>query len=633
MEAHSMYFSQIISPEVGAKAHYHVPKFQREYTWGRVQLEKLLQDVDENDQGYFMGSIICVKDGDTGLPTDEVIYEVIDGQQRLVTLSLLMMAIYKHLQELKPKATFDDEQERADFLDTVGSLRNKLLKRKKDFRKGESGGFIDSKWMYFCRVQPSFQNHNLDDYHYLLGDLGLIKQPPKARYFGNRAISKAFRYFQENIPQDVKSLLELVAKINNLNFVYISVGSEADAFTLFETLNNRGIALSAIDIIKNKIMSEMEKEHKIHVDETFEKWQEIITALPDAGDQERFLRHFYNAFKTDKNIRVDGIPRAIKSKIIAIYEALIKKDVNYIFGELRQKAPIYGEFMNPDLDSPLAASLLDLSQIGAAPSYQILLYLFSQDKQSFQEKDFLKKTIDLLCQYYVRRNVTDKPSTRDLDPAHIDLIEKCDAKIREGKRITLDFFTRELLKGKAEPASLNDFRSALENGIYSNNVNMARYLFIKLDNIYHSREYRPDLWARDDRGRFVWTVEHIFPQADHISKEWIDMIGGGDKKMAEEIQGKHLHDLGNLTLSGYNSKLSAAPFQKKQELHKDTSVLGYKINIGYCNGLALNNLEFEVNGRKITLANAKEWKKEMIVTRTQVMADILVKLYRFPGEK
>ncbi len=142
MDAHSFPFSKIISPEVGANQHYHVPKFQREFAWGKMQLEKLLQDIDENDRGYFMGSIICVKDDNDGaLPGDETIYEVIDGQQRLVTISLLMMAIYRRLKELENEITFEDDEEKDDFRSILASLRNKLIKKKKDFRRNERGGF------------------------------------------------------------------------------------------------------------------------------------------------------------------------------------------------------------------------------------------------------------------------------------------------------------------------------------------------------------------------------------------------------------------------------------------------------------------------------------------------------------
>ena len=137
----------------------------------------------------------------------------------------------------------------------------KLVKKKKkgEYRNGELGGWVEQSKMCFLRVQPSGQNHNLEDYQYLLGKIGVIKKRPKPSYHGLRLIRRAYRHFEANLPEDVPSLLALVSKINQLNFVLISVSTQADAFTLFETLNNRGVPLSAIDIIKNKMLAEMEK--------------------------------------------------------------------------------------------------------------------------------------------------------------------------------------------------------------------------------------------------------------------------------------------------------------------------------------------------------------------------------------
>jgi uncharacterized protein with ParB-like and HNH nuclease domain len=277
-----MPFAKIISSDQGAREHYHVPKYQREYTWRGWNWDRLLQDIDENDAEYFMGSLICVKDGDPTVPGDELIYEVVDGQQRLTTLSLLMMAIYERLTLLEKTQPFDDEEDRQDFQNALTSLRNKLVKKKKqgEFRKEELGGWIELSKMCFLRVQPSSQNRNLEDYLYLLGEIGLLKNRERPRYLGNRLMAKAYRFFVEKIPDDTKSLLALVSKINQLNFVHISVSSQADAFTLFETLNNRGVPLSAIDIIKNKMLAEMEKQHRINIDESYERWQEIIVAIP-----------------------------------------------------------------------------------------------------------------------------------------------------------------------------------------------------------------------------------------------------------------------------------------------------------------------------------------------------------------
>lgn len=639
MKANNMPLSKILSIDTGYREHYHVPKYQREYTWGKAQWEKLLQDIDENTLGYFMGSIICVSDGGPAVPGDEIIYEVVDGQQRLTTLSLLMMATYKRLMELQGTIEFEDDEDRRNFDETLTSIRNKLIKKKKDYRPGEVGGFIDSKWMCFCRVQPSSQNHNLEDYRYILSELELVKQQPKPKYCGLRSMYKAYVYFQKNIPEDIDLLLSFVSKINQLEFVHISVGSNSDAFILFETLNNRGVPLSPIDIIKNKMLAVMESKHQANIDESYELWQEIITALPDYGEQERFLRHFYNTFKIYDYVKVEGISRAVKSKIITIYEDLIKKDAPWIFDELRSKATLYSTLIRPNLidqdspyDSKITKKLIDLVNIGAAPAYQILLYVFSLEESCFVESDFKERAIDLLCKYYVRRNITDIPGTRDLDQLHIDLIEKCNTKIMSSGQLSIDFFEKELLGGRVKPASLSALITALENGIYASNAGMARYLLIKLDELYQTREYDTNLWKRDDKGRFVWTVEHVFPQTENIPDEWIHMIGKGSKEKAEETHEKYVHCLGNLTLSGYNSQLSTAPFYKKQELSKDKTFLGHKINIGYKNGLALNNLEFDAGKHKTSLATVPEWTEEMIVARSKVMTNMLIDLYKFEGE-
>ena len=152
----------------------------------------------------------------------------------------------------------------------------------------------------------------------------------------------------------------------------------------FETLNNRGVPLSAIDIIKNKMLSEMERTHKVDIDDSFEKWQEIINAIPDTVEQERFLRQFYNAFKVNKEIRIDGINRAVKSKSILIYETLIKKDTKTIFKELCDKAQIYGSLIEPELDSGKAVdrALLLIFFTSVHPLHTKYCYTYSLCKKS-----------------------------------------------------------------------------------------------------------------------------------------------------------------------------------------------------------------------------------------------------------
>lgn len=633
MQAHDMPFTKLINVDQGAREHFHVPKYQREYTWKKWQWEQLLNDIEDNDPGYFMGSIICVNDAQPITPGDELIFEIVDGQQRLTTLSLLLAVIHSKLATAMDGYEPADDQDKEEVRSCLTNIRAKIVKRKKDAKPGETGAFKVGKNVYFLRVQPSAQNHNLADYLYLLSEAGLIESQPKQPYCGNRLLGHAYAYFQEKIASDIPDLLKLMEKINQLMFVQITVGSQSDAFTLFESLNNRGVPLSAMDIIKNKMLAQMERKHRVDIDESFERWQSLIEAIPDTNDQERFLRQFYNTFKHRKEIKVEKVTRATRSQIIRIYETLINRDAALLFEELTKSATTYGKLLRSEFTpKQVAVGLTELDRISSAPAYLVLLYLFSLDRKHLEDAKFLERVVDLLVRYFIRRNVTDKPPTRQIDQALIDVVESCAARIKKGAKLEFQWFVDELMK-HARPASLVEFKASLGGHIYDNNSWMARYVLIQMDQLHHSREYQPDLWARDEKGRFVWTVEHVLPQAEKLPDHWVKMIAEGDRQQAADLQDKWVHRLGNLTLSGYNSDLATASFEKKQKLSKDRSFLGHKINIGYQNGLVLNSLTFKTKIGKVSLAGAPNWDVEMIEARTKLLVDKIVKANLLPGEK
>jgi hypothetical protein len=110
------------------------------------------------------------------------------------------------------------------------------------------------------------------------------------------------------------------------------------------------------------------------------------------------------------------------------------------------------------------------------------------------------------------------------------------------------------------------------------------------------------------------------------------MIADGDKEKSVTLQDQWVHRCGNLTLSGYNSDLATAAFEKKQQLAKDRSFLGHKINIGYQNGLFLNGLTFPTAEGTFSLANVPHWNAATIEARTKVMVEMIAKANRLPGE-
>ena len=142
---------------------------------------------------------------------------------------------------------------------------------------------------------------------------------------------------------------------------------------------------------------------------------------------------------------------------------------------------------------------------------------------------------------------------------------------------------------------------------------MTRYILTTLAEPSVTKEMK-GLWERYPSGNYVWTIEHVFPQGENIPKDWIEMVGDGDKAMAESIQAELVHTLGNLTISGYNSKLSNMSFIEKRDRQDSNG-----INVGYRNGLNLND----------DLVSEEMWTRDQIEARTTKLIDLALKAFTF----
>ena len=596
--ANARNISELLNPEKDLI--YYIPKYQREYIWGKHNWEALFDDILNNEKEHFFGSIICINSKDDALDADKL--ELIDGQQRMTTLSILLSALYFHLSEIIKRSELDEEEE--DEL--KGELRN--LKYKIVLKS-------DKKTL---RLQPSLSGNNSIDYEYIISkELKFFNTISPVANAGNRRLYKAFRYFQNRLKEteenegteifNLSETLRLLKKINSALIVKIEVNNLSDAFTLFETLNNRGVPLSPIDLIKNSFLNELEKINKNSIDDNYSKWLNLINNLSeDYGIQERFLRHFYNAYKNEETINVKGRTKALRSNLIEIYDKLIKRDALNFFERLYKSSEYYNQLINPQNEAntkDVKDGLIDLINIGAAPSYALLLYVFEKFKINDVDKIQL---INFLVKYFVRRNITDTPPTRDLDNIFIEIITKLHEKGSYDFKIIID-----TLKEKMATTEL--FEQKLSGKIYEENSGATRFILCKLEEVNNkTKETFVDLWARDEKGKFIWTIEHIFPQGENIPKEWVDMVASGNKDKAKELQEKYVHTIGNLTLTGYNSKLSNFSFDKKRErTNKEGSFVGYK------NGLFLNeDLKEETN-----------WTADKIEKRGAKLRKMIIELF------
>ena len=581
--------------DIEARVVYAIPRYQREYTWRVEQWEALFDDIEENDPGYFLGSIICINHTTDTLAIQRL--EVVDGQQRLTTLSLLFAALY---QTLKAHDQELDDEQRVELVN---------LKRKLVLKKGDDE----------LRVVPQIQNRNLDDYRAVLAEVGVISSVDTPPYAGNRRMFKAFRYFENRIEAMLEgkadrlgSIMTFLDKVSQASLVKIEVASHADAYILFESLNNRGVPLTAIDLIKNKLLARLEVDDPGKVDRHFEVWKKLLEDLgDDYAVQERFFRHYYNAFKdrlnapfrSDEDKRKDPLgPEAKRSNLIQIYEKLINQDAAQHLKEIRESGRLYALMLGRNQDeiwAPLDKPMRDLERIQGAPSHLLMLFLLAQKKTLGLDQTQLRSILQLLVCFFVRRNLTDTPPTRDLTRLFIAIVDKLAGKFGADVLATV---RDELMSVSASDAV---FRSKLEGAIYDENAGVARFVLCALAEQGMTRETWVDLWKVENR-QFVWTIEHIFPQGENIPKAWVDMMAAGNGAKAKALQQVHVHRLGNLTISGFNSALGNKSFEDKRDR---TDREGR--HVGYRNGLVLN----------AELASTDGWNAEQIEARTQALAE------------
>ncbi|MGO2452639.1 DUF262 domain-containing protein [Pseudomonas taetrolens] len=568
---------------------YAIPRYQREYTWSRAQWDALFEDLLDNELHYFLGSIICINQSHDALTVQSL--ELVDGQQRMTTLSLLLAAIYQSYRTL-PNLGMEQQIE-------LYNLKHKLVLKKKPDQP---------------RLIPQVQNNNQQDYFAVLGQTGILDDVDTVPNAGNRRVLKAFRHFisrielyLEHSTDPIASLQALLEKVNTATLVKIEVAGHSDAYTLFESLNNRGVPLTAIDLIKNKLLAVLESKDPGSIDTQYNRWKKVIDALgDDYAVQERFFRQYYNGFKTDLK-DVVSVPVATKSNLMQVYEKLIANDAEgFLHAMIRlssRYAQIVGYRAVPE-QPKLSSLLLSLDRIQGAAAYLLLMVLMERQAELELKHEHLEQVVSFLIAFFVRRNTTDLPPTRDLTRIFMDVAET----IRELSAGDVVSHIQHRLK--AESASDEQFEKSLKGPIYEDNKAVCRFVLCALEESRMTRETQVDLWALKGK-QYVWTIEHIFPQGENIPDSWVQMIADGDANVAEQHRQTYAHCLGNLTISGYNSALGNKSFGEKQSR---TDSQGREV--GYNNGLYLNQ----------ALATEDSWTVEKLKARTvQLVLEVQAK--------
>nr|WP_324714116.1 DUF262 and DUF1524 domain-containing protein [Helicobacter pylori] len=499
-----------------------IPIYQRVYSWEKEQCKELWDDIikvggDDKMDGHFIGSILYVLDGITHSNNALLI---IDGQQRLTTITLLLTALRDHL---------NDEDEFLKKFSCQNIQKHYLINSDKDGDKK------------FRLILSESDKDTL---------LSLIDKDKRKPSELSSKIVENFKLFEEWVSNTDK--LETIFKgLEKLMIVEIALEKgKDDPQLIFESMNSKGIELTQTDLIRNYIVMETEIEKQ----EGF--YNKYWRAMEEEFKQnkkwfDRFVRHYLT-------IKTREIPN-IKKVYVALKDYRQKEGIG-IENLLKDLQKYCGYFcqiaFKKEADKDLNKALGFLVGLEMDVVYPLLLELYSDYSDGVLSKDDFIPIVALIESYICRRAVCGL-GTNSLNKV-------------------FPSFTKHIQKDEYFESLKAYFGSLTEKQRFPNNDEF-KDCFIMID-FYHfkKREYFLERLENFERKERVYTheytTEHIMPQT--LTKEWKRDLGGN----FQAIHDKYLHTIGNLTLTGYNQEYSNNSFQEKRDMEKGFKQSPLKLN-------------------------------------------------------
>ena len=264
---------------VGTQNIFEIPEYQRPYVWKKEHWETLFTDIVDNDFGYFVGAIICAKKENQGTfaSTRYTKYDVVDGQQRLTTLSIFLAAIYAVLNKYdekilskKQKASFEQIERQLAVEISDDKFLTRVLPHNKDN--------IDDYLNILMEAFPDIITKDTLSYNISIKDKDGRRLIPKAYEYFKKCITEYAEgdneQYKANSVEQINRIIEILNKVNSTQLVIIKADSHSSANTLFEALNNRGEPLTITDLIKNQLFAALKGEHSGNFEKYRNAWEE-----------------------------------------------------------------------------------------------------------------------------------------------------------------------------------------------------------------------------------------------------------------------------------------------------------------------------------------------------------------------
>ncbi|MDF2958174.1 MAG: DNAse/DNA nickase [Candidatus Alkanophagales archaeon MCA70_species_1] len=533
-----------------AQEAYKVPLYQRPYAWSRDQWEDLFEDLNSlrpNDV-HFLGSIVVVPESEHRFGVNY--FQVVDGQQRLATILIWLSAIRDIAKE-------NGNNELANYLTETFLFAREL----------ESGR---------QRKIPKLQLGQLDN------DAFRRVLEGKSKDY-NHLIFECYKYFKNKTNNE--KMWQIL--LNNVSIIHINASNHFNAFRLFETLNDRGLELSAADLIKNFLLMKVSSKEEIFND-TISQWNEMYEKVRDKEPVKFIRRYMLSNYKG----------RISESRL---YEEVRKKLENknpekiYDFvKDLNDNAIVYKKIFECSFSQDkINKKLEELHLVEVAPSFTLLLKIMPHLGNKKISKEDVLEIMEMIESFHIRWGVCGQSTSR-LDKIYNDIcIELKDKQPQEFKEIIKNKLLQEI-KNNADDEI---FRRNFSQRAFKPNETRTKYILWKLskptgETALNIREIQ---------------TEHVMPQT--LSDEWIEYLKRKTSKTEEEIRALHrenLNRIGNLTIikGEWNISMSNRLFSEKKEDYRKS--------------------EFQITKE---LSNHDEWTFKKIDKRSKQLAEEACKIW------
>lgn len=499
-----------------------IPLFQRPYSWGPKDWNTLWDDImnhyDEEDRSsHFMGAIVTVPV--RSVPVGVAKHLVIDGQQRLTTVSILLAAVR------------DSARQQGDE-PTAGIIGDFLVNR--HYPPPDD-----------LKLVPTQVDR--EAYKALVAGAELEE-------FGETGIVQAYEFFRKKLgeqdaeekPLSPQRVLQTIQQ--SLQVVMINLGESDDPYLIFESLNHKGKPLNQADLVRNYVLMRFHHSTSAGGEQevAYEKlWRPMESSLQSSVAE--FLRHY--GMREGRNVRKGDIYNASKAE----FEKLRSVDeVRAQLEEMKEAACTYKTFIEPaeEEDERLSKLLQGMQELDSTVFSPLLLRLSGMFRRGGVPKAALCESLDILESFYVRRLVSGVP-TNGLNKITLEL---CTSLPEEAPQAWLRDRLLQGSGGRRWPTDQEFFEALLQQRLYPRR-RIARYILIALEEaLKHKEPVDPE----------SATIEHIMPQT--LTAEWRADLGHEHAAVHE----RWLDTLGNLTLTGYNPELGNLPFVEKKAKLKNT---------------------------------------------------------------